>query len=135
MLPALSIILVSTGGWALGMRSLMIMTQGEDFVIFADAKGLRDRTIFYALRHPQRLAAAGDRPGPRAGPDRVGRGAGRSHLRLPRHRHRALPGHPRLRLLLVQGIVFVVIVSIGLATFILDIIYPLLDPRITYRRA
>ncbi|MEZ4678664.1 MAG: ABC transporter permease [Caldilineaceae bacterium] len=36
---------------------------------------------------------------------------------------------------LVQGIVFVVIVSIGLATFILDIIYPLLDPRITYRRA
>ena len=35
---------------------------------------------------------------------------------------------------LVQGIVFVVIVSIGLATFILDIIYPLLDPRITYQR-
>ena len=34
---------------------------------------------------------------------------------------------------LVQGIVFVVIVSIGLATFILDIVYPLLDPRITYR--
>lgn len=36
---------------------------------------------------------------------------------------------------LVQGIVFVVIVSIGLATFILDIAYPLLDPRITYRRS
>ena len=32
-------------------------------------------------------------------------------------------------------IVFVVIVSIGLATFILDLIYPLLDPRITYQRA
>ena len=36
---------------------------------------------------------------------------------------------------LVQGIVFIVIVAIGFATFILDIIYPLLDPRITYRKA
>ena len=36
---------------------------------------------------------------------------------------------------LVQGIVFILIVSIGLATLILDLIYPLLDPRITYQRA
>jgi peptide/nickel transport system permease protein len=35
----------------------------------------------------------------------------------------------------VQGVVFILIVSIGLATFILDLIYPMLDPRITYRRA
>jgi peptide/nickel transport system permease protein len=35
---------------------------------------------------------------------------------------------------LVQGIVFVVIISIGIATFVLDVIYPLLDPRITYQR-
>ena len=63
MLPALSIILVSMGGWALGMRSMMIMTQGEDYVIFADAMGLRDRTIFarYAIRNallPQITALA-----------------------------------------------------------------------------
>jgi peptide/nickel transport system permease protein len=36
---------------------------------------------------------------------------------------------------LVQGIVFAVIVTLGLATFLLDVCYPLLDPRITYRRA
>jgi peptide/nickel transport system permease protein len=35
----------------------------------------------------------------------------------------------------IQGIVFAVIVSIALATLILDIIYPLLDPRISYRRS
>jgi peptide/nickel transport system permease protein len=34
----------------------------------------------------------------------------------------------------VQGIVFVVIISIGIATLVLDIVYPLLDPRITYQR-
>ena len=36
---------------------------------------------------------------------------------------------------LVQGIVFMVILAIGLATLILDLIYPLLDPRITYTRS
>src|SRR5204863_1085135 len=43
ILPALSIILVSIGGWALGMRAMMVTTQGEDFMVFAEAKGLKDR--------------------------------------------------------------------------------------------
>ena len=134
MLPALSIILVSMGGWALGMRSLMIMTQGEDFVVFADAMGLRDRTIFarYAMRNallPQVTALA------------LALGTIVSGAVLVE----VIFGYPGIGTMLyqairgsdyylVQGIVFVVIVSIGLATFILDIAYPLLDPRITYRR-
>ena len=35
---------------------------------------------------------------------------------------------------LIQGIVFTVIVALGVATLILDVIYPMLDPRISYRR-
>ena len=35
---------------------------------------------------------------------------------------------------LIQGIVFTVIVALGLATFVLDVVYPWLDPRISYRR-
>ena len=35
----------------------------------------------------------------------------------------------------IQGIVFTVIVALGFTTFVLDVIYPLLDPRISYRRA
>ncbi|MEZ4656258.1 MAG: ABC transporter permease [Caldilineaceae bacterium] len=135
ILPALSIILVSTGGWALGMRSLMIMTQGEDYVIFSDAMGLRDRTIFtrYAIRNallPQVTAVA-------LALGQIVSGAVLVEV---------IFGYPGIGTMLyqairgsdfylVQGIVFVVIISIGLATFILDIIYPLLDPRITYRRA
>lgn len=135
MLPALSIILVSTGGWALGMRSLMIMTQGEDFVIFGNAMGLRDRTIFarYAIRNallPQVTALA------------LALGQLVSGAVLVE----VIFGYPGIGTMLyqairgsdyylVQGIVFIVIVSIGLATFILDIVYPLLDPRITYRKA
>ena len=53
ILPALSIILVATGGWALAMRGMMVTTQGEDYVTFAEAKGLRSRTIFlrYCVRN------------------------------------------------------------------------------------
>jgi peptide/nickel transport system permease protein len=36
---------------------------------------------------------------------------------------------------LLQGIVFAIIVCVTFATLILDLIYPLLDPRITYQRA
>ncbi|MBC7237515.1 MAG: ABC transporter permease, partial [Chloroflexi bacterium] len=39
ILPALSVILVSLGGWALGMRGMMITVEGEDYMILAEAKG------------------------------------------------------------------------------------------------
>jgi peptide/nickel transport system permease protein len=134
MLPALSIILVSMGGWALGMRSMMVMTQGEDYVIFADAKGLRDRTIFtrYAIRNallPQVTAFALALGTIVAGAVLVEVIFG--YPGIGTVLYQAIRGSDYY---LVQGIVFVVIVSIGLATFVLDIIYPLLDPRITYRR-
>src|SRR5215212_192611 len=47
ILPGLSITLASIGFWALSMRGMMITTQGEDFVNFAEAKGLKPRRIFY----------------------------------------------------------------------------------------
>ena len=34
----------------------------------------------------------------------------------------------------IYGIVFLVIVAIGTATLLLDLTYPLMDPRITYER-
>jgi ABC-type dipeptide/oligopeptide/nickel transport system permease component len=35
----------------------------------------------------------------------------------------------------IQGVVLFVILSVGLSLLILDLVYPLLDPRIQYRRA
>jgi peptide/nickel transport system permease protein len=49
LLPALSIILVATGGWALGMRGMMVTTMGEDYVVFAEAKGLSCRCASAAM--------------------------------------------------------------------------------------
>src|SRR5690606_24125205 len=47
LLPALAIILASTGGWAIGMRGMMVTVQGEDYMTFAEAKGLKNWRMFY----------------------------------------------------------------------------------------
>ena len=53
VLPALTIVLASVAGWMLQMRNVMITTIGEDYVIAAQAKGLRSgRVVFtYAARN------------------------------------------------------------------------------------
>ncbi len=38
----------SVGFWVLGMRGMMITTKGEDYINFAEAKGLKDRRIFFS---------------------------------------------------------------------------------------
>jgi len=134
VLPALSIILVSIGGWALGMRAMMVTTHGEDFVTYADAKGLKGRTIFlrYLIRPsllPQTTALA-------LALGQLISGALLvevifSYPGIGTVLFHAIRGSDYY---LIQGIVFILIVSIGLTTFVLDLIYPLLDPRITYQR-
>ncbi len=53
ILPIFSIVLTAMGGWALGMRGLMIGVNNEDFFLLAQAKGL-SRCAVLPLRHPQR---------------------------------------------------------------------------------
>ncbi len=47
MLPALTIVITSIGGWMLGMRNNMIGVLSEDYITMAQAKGLSDRRIRY----------------------------------------------------------------------------------------
>jgi peptide/nickel transport system permease protein len=46
-LPAGTIILVSLGGWMMGMRSTMIGVLNEDYIVMAEAKGLPQRSVMY----------------------------------------------------------------------------------------
>lgn len=135
ILPALSIILVSIGGWALTMRSVIITTTGEDYVTFADAKGLKNRTIFtrYAIRNallPQATALALVLGQLIAGTVLVE--VIFSYPGIGTTLFNAIRGSDYT---LIQGIVFFLILSIALATLVLDLIYPFIDPRITYTKA
>jgi peptide/nickel transport system permease protein len=133
-LPSLSIIIAATGFWALGMRAMMVTTEGEDYMDFADAKGLRPRRIFfqYAVRNavlPQVTSLA----------IRLGHTVSGSVV------VEIIFGYPGIGSLLYQaigasdyfviyGVVFMTVMAITLATLIIDLTYPALDPRITYRR-
>jgi peptide/nickel transport system permease protein len=134
ILPALSIVLVATGGWALSMRGMMVTTQGEDYVTFAEAKGLRSPTIF--LRYCVRNALLPQVTGLALALGQIVSGAVLVEV---------IFGYPGIGTVLfqairendhflIQGIVFTVIIALGLATLLLDALYPLLDPRISYRK-
>jgi peptide/nickel transport system permease protein len=133
-LPAMSIILAAIGTWALGMRGMMISVLGEDYITLAEAKGLPDRRIFlwYGLRNallPQVTTLA----------------LTLGHVVSGAILVEVIFAYPGIGLKLyqailakdyfmIQGIVLLLIVSIAVTMFILDLIYPLIDPRITYRR-
>jgi peptide/nickel transport system permease protein len=134
VLPALSIVLVSVGGWALAMRGMMVTTMGGDYVTFAEAKGLRNATIFsrYCIRNAIL-------------PQTTGLALALGQIFAGAVLVEVIFGYPGIGALLfqaieendfflIQGVVFTVIVGLGFATFLLDILYPLLDPRISYRR-
>lgn len=53
ILPSLSLVLVSMAGWILSTRSLIVTILGEDYLLYAEAKGLpeRDLMLRYGLRN------------------------------------------------------------------------------------
>ena len=135
ILPAGSIVLAGIGFWGLGMRAMMITVLGEDFMTMAHAKGLRGRTIFlnYALRNallPQVTALAISLAGIMSGAilvEIVFAYPGIGFLLF-----RAISGNDYF---VIQGVVLFVILSVGLTLLIVDLLYPLLDPRIHFRKA
>jgi peptide/nickel transport system permease protein len=134
ILPAGSIILAGIGFWGLGMRAMMITIMGEDYMTMAMTKGLRSRTIFlrYALRNallPQVTGLAISLAGIMSGAilvEVVFAYPGIGFLLF-----RAISGNDYF---VIQGVVLFVILSVGLALLLLDLTYPLLDPRIQVQK-
>lgn len=132
-LPALSIILAGLGFWALAMRGAMINVLGEDYLMLAEAKGLKPRRIFFSY--------------------------GMRNALLPQVTHLALSlgtiasgsvlvevafNYPGIGFLLydalrgsdyfmIQGISLFLVLTVALAVLLLDFIYPFIDPRISQR--
>jgi peptide/nickel transport system permease protein len=61
LLPAITIVVSSVGGWLLGMRNMMVSTLADDYVVAAEARGLRPRQIMigYAARNAVLPSVAG----------------------------------------------------------------------------
>ena len=133
ILPALSMLLVSTGGWALGMRAMMVTVEGADYITFAEAKGLKSSRIFfrYALRNcllPQTTELA-----MQLGAIVTGATLVEGMFNYPGIGSRLGAAIASFDYYTMYGIIFFLVVGIALATFIVDMMYPLLDPRISYQ--
>jgi len=132
ILPALSIVLVSLGWWFLSMRSLIVSVKGEDFITWAEAKGLPPSRIFWAYAFRNALL-----------PQATGLALSLGQIVSGALVTETIFGYPGLGYLIfnsikgldfpvIQGSILLVIVSVALVNLILDLSYPLLDPRIRY---
>ncbi len=132
VLPGLAMLLTSIGGWSLSMRAMMVTVEGADYMTFAEAKGLKGSRLFfrYALRNtllPQVTALA-----MQLGLIVSGATLVEGMFSYPGIGNRLGGAIRALDYPLIYGIVFFLVVGIAVATLIVDLIYPLLDPRISY---
>lgn len=133
LLPALSLMVIGIGGWFIGMRALASNIISEDYVVYAENAGLPERKIVfdYVIRNamlPQITGLA---------------------MQLGLIFNGALimevvfgyPGMGRLTLqavmandyTLIMGITIFSIIGVATAVLILDLIYPLFDPRVRHQ--
>ena len=130
-LPAMSIVLVTFGFWALGMRGMMVTIEGEDYMILAQAKGLKPFYVLYRymIRNailPQMTALAVS----------IGTLINGSVLVEIMFTYNGMgsliyDGIANQDFGLIQGTSFILIVTSALAVLIIDLTYPLIDPRIS----
>jgi peptide/nickel transport system permease protein len=131
-LPALSILLVSLGWWFLSMRSLIISLKGEDYILNAEAMGIGENRILWGYAFRNALL-----------PQATGLAISLGHIvggalitevifAYPGIGYRIYNAITSLDYPLIQGGVLLIIVSVAVANFIIDILYPLIDPRIRY---
>jgi peptide/nickel transport system permease protein len=130
VLPALTLTVTALSGWVFGMRNNMINVLGEDYITFAEANGLRGRTIatLYAARNAllPNVTAFGLVLGGVIGGSVLVEGVfsypGIGSLLFTAVSNRDFP--------LMQAIFLVITVSMLVCIFIVDLLYAVLDPRI-----
>jgi peptide/nickel transport system permease protein len=132
-LPALSLVLVGFGTWFLQMRSVTSNIVSEDFVTYAEAQGLPKSKI--VLQYVTRNAILPQVTGLALSLGFIFGGA------LITEQVFSYPGIGTLLYNavisndynVIMGVTVYSIVSIAVAVLVIDLIYPLLDPRVRHR--
>jgi peptide/nickel transport system permease protein len=130
VLPALSIVIVSSLFWLLTTRALTVSLLGEDYILFAEAKGLRGFRVLtrYLLRNTLL-------------PQVTGFAISLAFIVNGFFLIEWIFRYPGIGTLLVtavgqrdfnvvQGIIIMSIFTVLTANLLVDLVYPLIDPRI-----
>jgi peptide/nickel transport system permease protein len=129
VLPLASLVLVGIGGWFMGMRSLVSNVVTEDYVVFAELGGVSPRRILFS--YVMRNALMPQVTGLAMSLGAIFNGAIITEQVF---------GYPGIGTLLIDavhagdyslvlGIATVSIVAVATAVLLIDLLYPLLDPR------
>jgi peptide/nickel transport system permease protein len=133
ILPALSLVLVGIGGWFMGMRALVSNVVTEDYVAYAELAGVRRGRILVA--YVMRNALVPQMTGLAMSLGAIFNGAIITEQVF---------GYPGIGTLLISavhagdyslvlGIATVSIIAVAVAVLVIDLAYPLLDPRVKAR--
>lgn len=135
VMPTMTLVLFSVGGWILLTRAVILETINDDYVVTARAKGLKERTVLY--RHVLKnaslplitniaLAFAGMVSGAMITETLFSyRGMG-----LLTYKAIMSGGGPDLPML--NAIFYILALCVIFANLIADILYGIIDPRIRY---
>jgi len=134
LLPGLSIVVIGTFGWILSTRMLMVPVLGEDYLVYAEAKGLKPWRILtrYALRNcylPQVTAF-----GISLGFIFNGNVLVEQLFNYPGLGTTLVTAIRQLDFNTILGVTDIAIFSVLTAVLLLDLLLPLLDPRVKYWR-
>ncbi len=129
LLPAVTIVISSMGGWLLGMRNNMIQTLGEDYVLFGRARGLSQSRlmIHYAARNAILPSMTGFAMA-------IGFVVGGALLTevvfsYPGLGYQLLAAVQNEDYPLMQGLFLIIAFSVLITNFIVEMLYGRLDPR------
>jgi peptide/nickel transport system permease protein len=127
-LPFLSLFLVLLGGWAIGMRNLVIYELETDYANYLNALGAPERLVRrYAFRNallPQVTGLALT-----LGVIVAGNIVTEVVFAYPGLGYLILQAIERQDYFLLQGVLLFVIIGVLVANFVIDLVYMILDPR------
>ncbi|KAF2955316.1 ABC transporter permease [Marinitoga sp. 38H-ov] len=130
-LPFLSLFLVMMGGWAIGMRNMIIYEMGSNYSKYMESLGASDKLIrSYAYRNailPQVTGLA-----LQLGTIILGSLTTQSVFSYPGLGFLLLQAIQNQDYFLIQGIFLIIVIMVLVGNFIVDIIYVFIDPRIRY---
>lgn len=130
VLPALTLVLVGMGGWFISMRSMVSNIITDDHVVYAELGGVPSRKVF--SQYVARNAMLPQLTGLALSLGHIFSGAVIVEFLF------AYPGMGRLLVTgiyagdysLVLGVTTIAIIGVAAAVFVIDIVYPLIDPRV-----
>jgi peptide/nickel transport system permease protein len=130
LLPAGTVVLVSIGGWVLGMRNTMISTLAEDYVTMAEAKGLSQRRVMFAYAARNALLPNITAFGMALGFVLSGALITEVVFSYPGLGYQLLTAVRGLDYPLMQGLFLIITLAVLAANLLVDLLYVRLDPRV-----